>query len=97
LGLLRRQACARPHHRKWDGNDLAAIDAALRTARAETQRPSLILARTHLGYGEKIKNVAPNGTEPPCAAKPFRIAPMPCRRGFEIFGGTENARDCTYA
>jgi transketolase len=34
-----------------DGNKLAAIDAALRTARAETERPSLILARTHIGYG----------------------------------------------
>jgi transketolase len=38
-----------------DGNDLEAIDAALRTARAETQRPSLILARTHLGYGSPDK------------------------------------------
>jgi transketolase len=34
-----------------DGNDLAAIDTALRSARAETQRPSLILVRTHIGYG----------------------------------------------
>jgi transketolase len=34
-----------------DGNDLAAIDAALRAARAETARPSLILVRTHIGYG----------------------------------------------
>jgi transketolase len=38
-----------------DGNDLAAIDAALCAARAETQRPSLILARTHLGYGSPHK------------------------------------------
>jgi transketolase len=34
-----------------DGNDLAAIDAALTSARAETSKPSLILVRTHLGYG----------------------------------------------
>ncbi len=34
-----------------DGNDVAAIDAALSTARAETSRPSLILVRTHIGYG----------------------------------------------
>ena len=34
-----------------DGNDLAAIDAALRAACTETARPSLILVRTHLGYG----------------------------------------------
>lgn len=34
-----------------DGNDLGAIQAALGAARAETQRPSLILVRTHIGYG----------------------------------------------
>ncbi len=34
-----------------DGNDLAAIDAALAAARTETKRPSLILVRTHIGYG----------------------------------------------
>ena len=38
-----------------DGNDLAAIDQALRAARAETGRPSLILVRTHLGYGSPNK------------------------------------------
>jgi transketolase len=39
-----------------DGNDLAAIDAALRAARAETARPSLILVRTHIGYGSPNKH-----------------------------------------
>ena len=34
-----------------DGNDLAAIEAALQAARAETARPSLVLVRTHIGYG----------------------------------------------
>jgi transketolase len=38
-----------------DGNDLAAIDAALQAARAETTRPTLILVRTHLGYGSPNK------------------------------------------
>src|SRR6185369_130262 len=38
-----------------DGNDLAAIDRALANARAETLRPSLILVRTHLGYGSPNK------------------------------------------
>src|SRR5450830_41608 len=38
-------------HTVDDGNDLAALEQALRAARAETQRPSLILVRTHLGYG----------------------------------------------
>ena len=34
-----------------DGNDLDALAAALAAARAETGRPSLILVRTHLGFG----------------------------------------------
>jgi transketolase len=38
-----------------DGNDLVAIDAALRAARAEAARPSLILVRTHIGYGSPNK------------------------------------------
>jgi transketolase len=38
-----------------DGNDLAAIDRALRAARDEAARPSLILVRTHLGYGSPHK------------------------------------------
>ncbi len=38
-----------------DGNDLAAIDQALHVARDEIRRPSLILVRTHLGYGSPHK------------------------------------------
>jgi len=34
-----------------DGNDLEAIDAAIETACAQATRPTLILVRTHLGYG----------------------------------------------
>lgn len=34
-----------------DGNDVDAINAALDAARADTTRPSLILVRTHIGYG----------------------------------------------
>ncbi len=38
-----------------DGNDLAAIARALDAARANTEQPSLILVRTHLGYGSPNK------------------------------------------
>jgi transketolase len=38
-----------------DGNDVAAIEAALKAARAETSRPSLISLRTHIGYGSPAK------------------------------------------
>jgi transketolase len=39
-----------------DGNDLEAIDRALRAARSETMRPSLVLLRTHIGYGSPGKH-----------------------------------------
>jgi transketolase len=38
-----------------DGNDLAAIGAALEAARAETERPSLIVLRTTIGWGSPNK------------------------------------------
>jgi transketolase len=39
------------HVQAIDGHDVPAIDAALTTATAETARPSLIVARTHIAYG----------------------------------------------
>jgi transketolase len=39
-----------------DGNDLAAVERALIAARAEKKRPSLIVARTHIGYGSPNKH-----------------------------------------
>jgi transketolase len=38
-----------------NGNDLAAIDRALRAAQAEKERPSLVLVRTHIGFGSPHK------------------------------------------
>lgn len=38
-----------------DGNDLEAIDAAIRTAQAAPGRPHLIQIRTHIGYGSPNK------------------------------------------
>ena len=43
------------HVQTVDGYDLAAIEAAIRAARAETDRPSLIICRTHIGYGSPNK------------------------------------------
>ena len=39
------------HVQAIDGHDMVAVEAALGAARAETTRPSLIVARTHIGYG----------------------------------------------
>ncbi|RZM25323.1 MAG: transketolase [Pedobacter sp.] len=38
-----------------DGNDINAIDIALRNARGETQKPSLIKVRTQIAYGSPNK------------------------------------------
>ncbi|MHB1000565.1 MAG: transketolase [Armatimonadota bacterium] len=38
-----------------DGHDMAAIDAALETAKSQTDRPSLIRAHSHIGYGSPEK------------------------------------------
>ncbi|MEZ4413907.1 MAG: transketolase, partial [Gemmatimonadales bacterium] len=38
-----------------DGMDVAAVDAALAAARADEARPSLIVARTHIGFGSPHK------------------------------------------
>jgi transketolase len=38
-----------------DGNDVTAIDVALKTAQAETTKPSLIIAHTHIAYGSPGK------------------------------------------
>jgi len=38
-----------------DGNDLEAIDRALTAAKAEKERPSIIVVRTHIAYGSPNK------------------------------------------
>jgi transketolase len=38
-----------------DGNDTAAIEQAIRAAQGEQHRPSLILVRTHIGFGSPKK------------------------------------------
>jgi transketolase len=58
-----------------DGNDLAAMDRALRGAQAERERPSIIMVRTIIGYGAPNKqntmeaHGAPLGPEEVKAAK----------------------------
>jgi transketolase len=56
-----------------DGNDLAAIEQALHDARAETQRPSLILLRTHLGYGSPHKQDTFEAHGSPLGAEEVRL------------------------
>jgi len=57
-----------------DGNNLAAIDEALSAARAETQCPSLILARTHIGYGAPDKQDSFESHGSPLGVDEVRLA-----------------------
>ncbi len=58
-----------------DGNDLDAVEAALKAAQAESDRPSLILLRTHIAFGSPNKqdsadaHGAPLGKEEVCLTK----------------------------
>jgi transketolase len=44
------------HVQKVDGHDMAAIDAAIRKALLEKERPSLIICRTHIGYKSPLQD-----------------------------------------
>jgi transketolase len=44
------------HVEHIDGMDIAAVDAAVTRAKAVEDRPSLIVARTHIGYGSPHKH-----------------------------------------
>ncbi|MEO8153543.1 MAG: transketolase [Rhizobacter sp.] len=65
---LRFQACGWQTLVVDEGNNLDAVNAALDAARAETARPSLILVRTHIGFGSPEQDSfeahgSPLGTE----------------------------------
>jgi transketolase len=55
-----------------DGNDLEAIEGAVRWAREEKDRPSLIAARTHIGYGSPNKQDSASAHGEPLGAEEIR-------------------------
>jgi transketolase len=56
-----------------NGNDLAAIERALSAAQAERERPSLILVRTHIGYGSPHKEDTFEAHGSPLGAKEVKL------------------------
>ncbi|MDR3565677.1 MAG: transketolase [Negativicutes bacterium] len=52
-----------------DGNDVAAIVAAIGRARAEEEKPSLIIVRTHIGYGSPNRQDSSAAHGEPLGAK----------------------------
>lgn len=59
-----------------DGEDLDAIEAALRLAQEEEERPSLIIVRTHIGYG------SPKADDPSVHGAPLKGVDMEQTRAF---------------
>lgn len=59
--------------RVTDGNDLAAITSAIKNAQAETNRPSLIAVRTHIGYGSPNKQDSPKAHGSALGAEEVRL------------------------
>jgi transketolase len=54
--VLKRFEAYNWHTQLVDGHDMAAVDAAIRNAQAETGRPSIISCRTHIGYGSPLQD-----------------------------------------
>jgi transketolase len=57
-----------------DANDLDAVDAAIREAKAEPERPSLIGVRSHIGYGSPNKQDTAAAHGAPLGADEVRLA-----------------------
>ncbi|HEX4575519.1 MAG TPA: transketolase [Gemmatimonadales bacterium] len=56
-----------------DGNDLAALDRALAAARRTTDRPSLIIVRTHIAWGSPHKQDTPEAHGAPLGAAEVQL------------------------
>ncbi|MBC7233359.1 MAG: transketolase [Chloroflexi bacterium] len=61
------------HVQRVDGNDLQAVETALRAAQAEERRPSLIIARTHIAYGSPNKQDSPEAHGAPLGEEEVRL------------------------
>lgn len=56
-----------------DGNDLEAVDRAIRAAQAEKDRPSIIMCRTHIGYGSPNKQDTAEAHGSPLGAEEVKL------------------------
>ncbi|MDD4767660.1 MAG: transketolase [Desulfotomaculaceae bacterium] len=56
-----------------DGNDTESLAAAIRAAQAEKERPSIILVRTHIGYGSPNKQDCASAHGEPLGAEEMKL------------------------
>ena len=61
------------HVQRIDGIDLAAVQSALEAARATTERPSLIIATTQIGYGSPNKQGKPSSHGAPLGVDEVKL------------------------
>lgn len=97
------------HVQSVDGHDMAAIEAAIRAAQVETDRPSLIACKTHIGYKSPLQDKSkvhgsPLGDEGLAKTKeaygwqvePRFIVPDEVRKYFEAVGEKGNKSQCLW-
>jgi len=107
--VLARFAAYGWHTQRADGHDMAAVDASIRAAQAETERPSIIACRTHIGYGSPCQDMAkahgaPLGEEGLSCTKealdwplePRFYVPPTVRAAFERMRGDGAARQAEW-
>jgi len=76
-----------------DGNNLAEVDAAIKKARRETQQPSIIIAKTHIGWASPRQDKSSVHGEP---LKPDEILATKAQLGWpstEAFFVPQEARE----
>lgn len=56
-----------------DGNDTEALAAAIRSAQAEKEKPSIIIVRTHIGFGSPNKQDSPSAHGEPLGAEEIKL------------------------
>lgn len=56
-----------------DGNDLEALDAAITAAKQVTDKPSLIIVRTHIGFGSPNKHDTAEAHGSPLGAEEIKL------------------------
>ncbi len=70
-----------------DGHDMAAVEVALRAARKEKSRPSLVVARTHIGFGSPNRQDTAKAHGEPLGEEEIRLTK-------ERLGWSHAARFC---
>ena len=61
------------HVQQVDGDDLEAVASAIEAAKQETEKPSLIVARTHIGYGSPNKQDSAEAHGSPLGVEEVRL------------------------